>query len=83
MIPLTLVLRKLKIAKIGKGQVKLNHLVFMDDLKLYAKNEKQMESLIHTVRICSWNLGLKMCCFGDEEVNLLEVRVQLCPWVKE
>ena len=33
----------------------------MDDIKLFAKNEKELETLIHTVRIyirdIGWNLG--------------------------
>ena len=36
LLPLTLVLRKMKQRySIGKGKSKLNHLLFMDDLKLY------------------------------------------------
>ena len=36
LLPLTLVLRKMKQRySIGKGKRKLNHLLFMDDLKLY------------------------------------------------
>ena len=42
---------------------KVNHLLFMDDLKLYASNEKSLESLIQTVGVFSndigWNLEWK------------------------
>ena len=34
--------------KLDNGNV-LNHLLFMDDLKLYGKNEKETESLLYTV----------------------------------
>ena len=34
----------------SKGQ-KVNHLLFMDDLKLYASNEKSLESFIQTVLV--------------------------------
>ena len=29
----------------------INHLMYMDDIKLFAKNEKELETLIHAVRI--------------------------------
>ena len=66
MIPLSLILRKVEIAYgLGKGSGELNHLLFMDDLKLLAKNEGQLESLIHTVRIFSDDIrmefGLSKC----------------------
>ena len=37
----------------SSNKEKINHLLFMDDLKLYAKNEKGLESLVQTVRIFS------------------------------
>ena len=61
-IPLTLVLRQTKVSyevkKVGK---KINHLLFMDDLKLFPKNEDQIDSLVNTVnvfqRASKWTLG--------------------------
>lgn len=51
MIPLSLVLRKVSVGYELKGKkVRINHLLFMDDLKLYAKNESQVESLVNTVQ---------------------------------
>ena len=39
--------------------------MYMDDIKLFAKNEKELESLIHTVRIYSqdrgMDFGIKKC----------------------
>ena len=52
MIPLTLVLRQTKASyELKKGGKKINHLLFMDDLKLFAKNEDQADNLANTVRI--------------------------------
>ena len=52
MIPLTLVLRQTKASyELKKGGKKINHLLFMDDLKLFAKNEDQTDNLANTVRI--------------------------------
>ena len=58
MIPMTIVLRKAKIDW-GKKQFSLNHLLFMDDLKLYAKNEEQIDSLVRTVHIFSTDIGME------------------------
>ena len=37
--------------KLHKTQVKINHLIYMGDIKLLAKNEKEFETLIQAVRI--------------------------------
>ena len=52
MIPLTLMLRQTKASyELEKGGKKINHLLFVDDLKLFAKNEDQIDSLVNTVRM--------------------------------
>ena len=33
----------------GEKGKKINHVLFMHDLKLYGKNDKELESLVHTV----------------------------------
>ena len=51
MIPLILVLGQTKVSyEVKKGGKKINHLLFIDDLKLFAKNEDQIDSLVNTVR---------------------------------
>ena len=50
---------------------KLNHLFFMDDLKLYARNENQLDSLIQTIRIVSKDIGMK---FGMEKCAVLVLK---------
>jgi len=37
--------------QLGDSQSKINHLLFMVDLKLYRRNDCEIESLVHTVRI--------------------------------
>ena len=60
LIPLTLVLRKIKMGyDLGGGNGMVNHLLFMDDLKLYGKNENQVDSLIQSVRIVSGDMQMK------------------------
>ena len=60
MIPLTHVLRKIKSGyEFTKSKEKINHLLYMDDLKLYAKNEKELDSLVQTVRVFSNDIGMQ------------------------
>ena len=66
MIPLTLILRKAKAGYEFEHKCqKINHLLFMDDLKLYGKDEDQISSLINTVYCFTTDIkmefGLKKC----------------------
>ena len=50
LIPLRLILRKGKAAyEFSESKEKINHLLFMDDLKLYSRSEKELDSLVQTV----------------------------------
>ena len=40
----------------------------MDDIKLFAKNEKELETLIHAVRIYNQDIGME---FGIEKCAML------------
>ena len=65
MIPLNHILRKcIARYKLSGSLEKINHLMDMDDIKLFAKNEKQLETLIHAVRIYSRDIGME---FGIEK----------------
>ena len=43
----------------------------MDDIKLFAKNEKELETLIHTVRIYSHDIGME---FGIEKCAMFVMK---------
>ena len=45
--------------------------MYMDDIKLFAKNEKELEILIDTVRIYSQDIGME---FGIEKCALLVMK---------
>ena len=45
--------------KLTKSQEKINHLIYMDDIKLFAKNEIEFETLILAVRAYSQNIGME------------------------
>ena len=57
--------------KLNRSQGKINHLMYMDDIKLFTKNEKDLESLIHAVRIYSVDIGME---FGTEKCVLLVMK---------
>ena len=44
--------------QLEKNGANVNHLFFMDDLKLYGKNDKEIDSLIKTV--WQWSKDIKM-----------------------
>ena len=60
MIPLTSILRKAAPAyEFSSIKVKINHLLYMDNLKFYGKTQKDLESLIPTVKIYSSDIGME------------------------
>ena len=60
MVPLSLILRKINASyEWGKKEYKLNHLLFMDNLKLFFKSEEQIDTLVRTVHIFSTDIGMK------------------------
>ena len=69
MVPLTWLLRRAKTGyEWGNKGFKLNHLLFMDDLKLFAKSKKQIDSLVQTVHIFSEDIGMQ---FGIRKCGVL------------
>ena len=54
----------------GNTGLKLNHLLFMDDLKFFAKSKNQIDSLVQTVHIFSEDNGMK---FGIKKCGVLIV----------
>ena len=64
LIPLGLILRKAKTTyEFSGSKEKINHLLFMDDLKLYSRSEKRLDLLVHTILIFCKNVGME---FGIE-----------------
>ena len=71
LIPLCLILRKAKTAYEFSGRkMKINNLLFMDDFKLCSRNEKELDSLIHTIHIFSKDIGME---FGIEKYEMLVI----------
>ena len=71
MIPMTKALRKIKNGyQLGKQGAVINHLMFMDDIKIYGKNAKSLESLVHTVRIITEDIKME---FGIEKCAVINI----------
>ena len=69
LIPLSLILRKTKAAyEFSESKEKINHLLFMADLKLYSQRDKGLDSLVQTVRVFSEDKGME---FGIEKCAML------------
>ena len=60
MISLTQTLRKVKSGYTLKNGEYLNHILFMDDLKIYAKTGREGNGLVSTVQILSNNIGMEV-----------------------
>ena len=60
MMPLDYISRKCTEGyKLIKSQEKINPLMYMDDIKQFTKNEKELGTLIQTIRIYSQDKGIK------------------------
>ena len=71
LIPLSLILRKAKATyEFSGSKERINHLLFMDDLKLHSRNEKELDSLVQTIRIFSKDIGTE---FGIETCAVLVI----------
>ena len=57
--------------KLSRSQEKINHLMYMYDIRLFAKTEKELETLIHEFRIYSRDIGME---FGIEKCVMLVMK---------
>ena len=76
MIPLSEVLKKMTTGyQVKKNGNKINHLMFMDDIKLFGKSIYEIDTLVQTVRIISQDIRME---FGIDKcalVNLIRGKV--------
>ena len=71
-MPLNNILRKCTAGyNLSKSQEKINHLMYMDNIKLFTKNEKELKTLIHTVKIYNQDIGIE---FGIEKCAMLVMK---------
>ena len=70
-IPLTQILKKVKSGYSLKNGEKLNHRLFMDDLKIFAKSEREVNGLISTEQILNNDIGME---FGTKRYGVLVLK---------
>ena len=72
MMPLNHTLRKCTAGyKLSRSQEKINRLMYIDDINFFQKNGKELETLIHAVRIYSQDIGME---FGREKCAILVMK---------
>ena len=72
MIPLSHILRKFTAGyKLSRSQEKINHLIYMDNIKLFFKKLKGLKTLPQAVRIYSQDIGME---FGIEKYAMLVMK---------
>ena len=60
LVPVTVILRTLKQGNsFRKVKERLNHLLFMDDLRLYGNNDNEIDSVVKVVKIVSADIGMQ------------------------
>ena len=60
MMPFNFIFRKYTGGyKFTKSQEKINHPMYMDDIKVFVKNEKEMKTLTQIIRIYSQYIGME------------------------
>ena len=58
-MPLNYILRKFTAGyKLSKRQEKINHLMYMNDIKLFVKNAKELKTIIRALKILSQDIGM-------------------------
>ena len=63
LIPLTITLRAMN-KRYKLDDIRVNHLMYTHDLNIYACSDKEMESLVNTIRIFSADISME---FGFEK----------------
>ena len=69
MLPLSILLKREEIGyKLGPDGKLINHLLFMDDLKLYGRSEEDLDKLVEVVHVYSRDIGME---FGLDKCAVL------------
>ena len=70
--PMSLVLRKVKAGySFGNNKPKVNHLLFMDDMKLFGRSSVEIDKLVSTVYLVSADMQME---FGIRKCGVLVLK---------
>ena len=70
-VPLTQILRRVELGHTLKNGEKFNHLLFKDDLKIFAKSEPEVDGLVSTVQMFGKHIGME---FGIKKCGALVLK---------
>ena len=83
MEPLSFILRKVNASyEWEKKEYKLNHLLFMDDLKLFPKSEEQIYTLVRTAHVFCTDIVMGFEMKKCENLTMKRVKVVRCKRIK-
>ena len=83
MIPLTLLLRKEKMGfRFGDKGKKVNHLLFMDDLKVYGGSLEEVEKLCDVVHKFSKDIGMEFGMDKCASLQMIHGKKVECPGIE-
>ena len=72
MIPMKRILERMEVGyQLKKGGSRINHLVFMEIIKLFGRGTKEINTLVQTVRIVSGDIRME---FGIEKCALVNIQ---------
>ena len=72
MIPMTGVLERMEVGyQLKKGGSRINHLMFMDNIKLFGRGTKEIDTFVQTVRIISGDIRMEL---GIEKFALVNIQ---------
>ena len=69
-VPLTQIFRKIESEYTLKHGEKLNHLLFMDEFKTFAKSDHEVNGLVSTVHIVSKHNGVELASIEKMESSV-------------
>ena len=83
LIPISHVLKNVKMGyKVDKQSLTINHMLFMDDLKLFGKSMNEIDSLVKTVEACCSDIGMEFGIAKCAVLNLKRGKLVTCDGIE-
>eukprot|EP00112_Aurelia_sp_Birch-Aquarium-sp1_P003300 Seg1367.7 transcript_id=Seg1367.7/GoldUCD/mRNA.D3Y31 product="Retrovirus-related Pol polyprotein from type-1 retrotransposable element R2" pseudo=true protein_id=Seg1367.7/GoldUCD/D3Y31 len=83
LIPISRVLQNVRMGyKVDKQGLSINHMLFMDDLKLFGKLMNEIDSLVKTVETCSSDIGMVFGIAKCPVLNLKRGKLVTCDGIE-
>ena len=83
MIPMTKLPDRTEVEyQLKKGGIRINHLMFMDDIKLFGRGTKEIDTLVQTVRMVSGDIRMEFAIEKSSLVNIQRGKVTRTEGIK-